>query len=126
MTALCYCSEHLTDGLVDEIALEQIVDDAQISSAAAKRSIPKLVNAGLWVEYPDVGFLINDYLEYNPTKADVEVKREQAKNRMQVVRANRKRTPREVRSAHTPSHTPSALGRFPQVAVDNSLRSVSV
>ena len=76
VTALCYCGEHLTDGLVDEIALRQIINDADITATTARKCIPKLVDAGLWNVYPGVGYLIRDFLDYNPPADEVRAKRE--------------------------------------------------
>lgn len=135
IVALCYCGEHLTDGLVDEIALRSIINDADIPPSAARRCIPKLVAAGLWIEHESrSGWLIRDYLDYNPTRASVKAKREQAKDRMALlrgkspdVRANKTRSSREVRAAPAPTPSPKdqVLYELPvEKVVDNSLRSV--
>lgn len=132
VVALCYCGEHLTDGLVDEIALRTIINDADIPVSAARRVIPKLVETGLWITHEErSGWLIRDYLDYNPSASSVREKREQARDRMALlrrnqrdVRANTKGTSREVRSAPTPSPSPSSSSL--EVVVDNSLRSVGL
>lgn len=124
VVALCHCGEHLTDGFIDEIALEQIINDAGVPLSAAKRAIPKLVEVGLWIEHDgrDV-YLIRDYLDYNPTSHDVKEKREQARERMQRVRANKTRTNGEVRvpPAPTPSPTRSSALR----ELDEKLRDAA-
>lgn len=130
VVALCHCGEHLTDGLVDEIALEQIINDAGVPVSTAKRAVHKLVETGLWITHEGrSGWLIRDYLEYNPSASSVREKREQAKDRMaqlrrnkRDVRANSERTDPEVRLAPTPSPSPSSSSLA--VVVDNSLRSV--
>lgn len=126
VVALCHCAEHLTDGLVDEIALEQIIADAGIPVSAAKRAVPKLVECGLWIEHTERdGYLICDFLEYNPTRDEVKRKREEARERMQRVRANKERTSREVRDPlPRPLPQDQVLYRLPvENVVDESLRS---
>lgn len=76
VTALCYCSEHLTDGLVDAVALRTIIATADVTPAAAKRAIPKLLKAGLWVQHEArQAWVIRDYHDYNPTAAEVKERR---------------------------------------------------
>ena len=93
VVALCYCCDHLTDGLIDQVALKQIIADADIPTSSAKRAVKRLEDAGLWIRHDDRdGWLIRDYLDYQPTREDVKFRREQARNRMQhlrLVRANR-------------------------------------
>ena len=119
IVALCYCGEHLTDGLVDEIALRTIINTADVPPTAAHRAIHRLVETGLWITHEGrSGWLIRDYLEYNPTASSVREKREQAKARMaslreksRDVRANGERTIREVRVPPSPTPTPISAFR---------------
>lgn len=62
----------------------------------------ELVRAGLWEETPD-GWLIHDYLHWQDNPDQVRERQREARERMRVVRANRKRTssePDNERSAH--------------------------
>ena len=94
VVALCHCGENLTDGLVDELAFDQIVKDAEIPKATANKCVPKLVAAGLWSVYPGVGWLIRDYLDYNPPADEVREKREkrQAAGRLGGLRSGEARS----------------------------------
>lgn len=109
VVALCHCAENLTDGLVDEIALDQIISDADVPKAAAKRCVPKLVDAGLWIPHDGGGFLIRDFLDYNPTAADVKEKREKraAAGRLGGLRSG------EARREANASPDAFALGSLP-------------
>ena len=85
--AVCYCARYLTDGFVSAERAGLLVASVMNGPGTAKgaRSIdwPKLmVNAGLWDEI-EGGFRVHDYLDFNPSKADVEADR-QAKHRAQI------------------------------------------
>ncbi len=75
--ALVHCAERLTDGAVSRHALGVIGANAEIRPA---KYVPLLVERGLWIPEVD-GWSIYAYLEHNPTRAQVEEKREQAKER---------------------------------------------
>lgn len=101
VTALCYCGQHLTDGLVPKSATRTM-------GAFRPPVIAALVDAGLWAVV-DEGWQINGFLDYNPSRAKVEADRASAKERMDRVRANKRRTSGEVRS--TPARPdPKGLG----------------
>lgn len=85
VTAICYCTGKLTDGLVPAPALRFM--------GATKKAIAELVMAGLWDE-ADGSYALHDYLEYNPTREEVEAAREQRRAAGQSSGAAR-RTKRE-------------------------------
>src|SRR5437016_5465937 len=76
--ALTYCSQYLTDGFVPKEAVNALADfstlAAQFGSTAegtiGTDFVPELVRHGLWREV-DGGYLIHDYLEYNPSREDI-------------------------------------------------------
>lgn len=74
--AICYGCAHLTDGFVPESVFRR-----------RSKAVAELVAARLWDE-ADGGWLIHDFLVYNPTRADVEGDRESSRERMGHVRAN--------------------------------------
>lgn len=65
--AISYCSVHLTDG--------RLTPAVARSLGATKAIAELLVTARLWEQDADGGFVIHDYLEYQPSKAHVEEKR---------------------------------------------------
>lgn len=73
VTAIVECSRHLTDGA--------IARDVPATWPAAPRgralaaAIAELVTARLWEVTPD-GWAVHDYLDWNPSAADVRAKRE--------------------------------------------------
>lgn len=115
VSVMCRCCRYLTDGLVTRGLLASV----RYGSNAAV--IRELVEARLWEEDPE-GYRVHDFLDRNPSAADVLAKREAARERMrgarskkvranrppdteqcsQDVRANISRTSRDVRL--TPSH----------------------
>jgi hypothetical protein len=64
VSALCYANRVLTDGHVPDRVATQLVPNG-------KRAANELVDAGIW-ERHNGGFEIHDYLEYQPSKAEVE------------------------------------------------------
>lgn len=72
VAALCYCARKLTDGHMDAKATRIV---AATLGTPAKRWVEELVAAGLWVPTND-GHVINDYLDYNPSRQTVLAERE--------------------------------------------------
>lgn len=60
LDGMCYASAYLTDGFVPAAALEK----------GSERYAERLVVAGLW-DRVEGGYRIHDYLDYQPTKAQV-------------------------------------------------------
>jgi hypothetical protein len=73
-----YCTEHLTDGWIDESAVPYLC--ASITGSALKRAIENLVSIGSWERFAG-GFRVHDYLRHNLSKTQVEQDREQARTR---------------------------------------------
>lgn len=71
LLALSYCAmQLLDDGVVDEAFVEEKIPQDRERRAV----IDALVDAGLW-DRVDGGWLIHDWLEYNPSRAEVEARR---------------------------------------------------
>ncbi len=82
--ALCYCSRNLTDGVISRHALG-------ILTAGVRRSrvtIEVLLRERVWAEEGD-GYVVLNYLDYQPSKAEIEQKRANARDRMAKARASR-------------------------------------
>jgi hypothetical protein len=62
--AISYCSRYLTDGHVSTEFVRQT------AGRSATKLARNLVEAGLW-ECTDRGWIVHDYLDYNPSRADV-------------------------------------------------------
>ena len=73
---LIYCNTSLTDGYIDDVFLPQIYADAFCRTP--KITTQKLVDCGLWIRM-EGGYQVNDFLEYNFSKEEVE-KRRQARS----------------------------------------------
>jgi hypothetical protein len=85
--ALCYAGQYLTDGFIPHAAVAKLVNLNGISEATG--GVPgmfecmdepdayvlaaRLVAVNLWEEVPG-GYQIHDYLEYNPSRAEVKAK----------------------------------------------------
>jgi hypothetical protein len=67
VTAICYCARMLTDGEVPAHILQRI--------GATKKLTTELAAAGLWEATSRGSWVIHDFLEYNPSRAEVEADR---------------------------------------------------
>ncbi|MGD9886183.1 MAG: hypothetical protein AB7U95_39440 [Reyranella sp.] len=83
VTSICYCARSLSDGFVPTKKAKEF--------AGRPRVVQELADAGLWESPPPAtssdGFVVHDYLQYNPTRNAVLSEREAAKKRMQRVRS---------------------------------------
>jgi hypothetical protein len=86
---LSYCQLQLTDGLIPYAAMP---------NRTATKTAESLVVAGLWTRHDD-GFRVHDYLDWNDSRAQVLLKRQEAKARM----AKARRRSREQASEHPPN-----------------------
>lgn len=69
MAGLCYCARNLTDGILVMRAVKVVC----ALTAATRRHLVELRDAGLWVALED-GYEIKDYLDYNPDAATVKAR----------------------------------------------------
>ncbi|MCX4849798.1 hypothetical protein [Streptomyces sp. NBC_00893] len=92
VTALCWCSENLTEGAIRERELPVISRIRGVKKAALE-----LEEAGLWDRTAD-GWEVHDYLEYNPDRARVQADRDANAARQKAWR-DRKRAEREAKRA---------------------------
>jgi hypothetical protein len=70
--AISYCAAHLTDGEIPAVILQQFADN--------KRQIQKLVELGCIEERSDSYYLV-DFLRHNDSRADVEKRRRESRER---------------------------------------------
>lgn len=75
--AITYCARHETDGEVDLEWLEE-----KLPRAVERRKVlDALIGAGLFAPNADGdGFIVNDYLEYNPSRDELRARREARAN----------------------------------------------
>ena len=71
MAGLQHCARNLTDGLVSATTIRGL----KARLKASKKHFDELVDSGCWVPYRNGSFVISSYLDYNPSKAEVERKR---------------------------------------------------
>ena len=67
---LCYASRYLTDGYIPLVQVRKLADLENAAELAER-----LVESGLWARMDD-GYMIHDYLEYNPSRLQVLAARE--------------------------------------------------
>ena len=98
MTALCYSSRYLTDGVIPLNIIRTFIESRSKSSR-----ISALVDANLW-EIVDENIVILSYSEYQFTKERIETERKLASERMAKSRGLR-RTDTVTKSEVHPPHT---------------------
>jgi hypothetical protein len=109
LMALSYCGGHETDGLVDTEFLTLLAP----GKADRDKLTASLVDAGVWVAVAD-GWQINDFLEYNPSSADLnEKRRKDSERKARGRRTQSERSPDGIRaeSAESPEGVRAASGR---------------
>lgn len=83
-TALCYAAHDETDGLIRPEDIDEMRHGARL-----RRHIPVLVEAGLWDVVPR-GWMLHDFLDYNPSHVQLEAERAAARDRQARARAKRR------------------------------------
>lgn len=73
LLSLSYCAAYLTDGHVDDEFLEEVIP----SKRKRDRIVAELLERQLF-EPNGNGYVVHDYLDYNPSRADVERRRQKA------------------------------------------------
>lgn len=79
VNGLCYCSLHLTDGLIPRTSLGSLSAPPRnyagrgsgAWSAVLMRTADLLVEAGLWEVVEGVGWCVHDYHEWNKTASEI-------------------------------------------------------
>jgi len=103
-SALCWAARNLTDGFIPTAALASL--------RGSKRSAGELVDADLWdlCEEP-AGWMIHDFLEFNPSAETVKRKREDAKDRMAAGRAQKRSPDVRANGERSSDHVSSPRSR---------------
>ena len=70
LLAMSHCGHYLTDGCISE----SFVRTCLPAAAARRQAVAALVDAGLW-ECEGSGWIIHDYLNFNPSREQVETDR---------------------------------------------------
>lgn len=99
--ATCYCARYLTDGFVPAAMIQRLInlDGLFIKSNGGSNAVThtlltsELTNAGLFDEVPG-GFMVHDYLKYNPPSE--QVKAEKERNAARQAEFKRKRREKSV------------------------------
>ena len=112
--ALCYCAQHLTDGMVPRAMLERISDRKN-----ARNLAERLIEVGMWIDRGDE-VEIHGYLDYNPSREKVlEERRKAAERRANGARASAERRANDACPDPTRPVVPSeqlGAGPDPRVA----------
>ena len=84
MRGLGYCSQYLTDGILDATDLRTL--------GATRKVIDELEDAGCW-EWADGHYRVHDYFDFNPTREDVLERRRKAAEKKAEQRAKPNKHP---------------------------------
>jgi hypothetical protein len=100
VAGLCYSNHFLTDGFIPYGAVRTLLDFNRLGEnigdrvevwveLGAMNIAQRLVDAGMWEEV-DGGYLIHDYGDYQPSRAEVEAERKKTRDRVAKYRNNRR------------------------------------
>jgi hypothetical protein len=98
VSAICWCAENLTDGSIGDRELPLVAHIRGIKATAKE-----LQEAGVW-DRTDDGWMIHDYLDYNPSREQVLLERKKNAERQERFRQRRSGKP-------TPPSNGSSNGR---------------
>jgi len=116
VTAVCFSSHDLTDGLITHEDLEELTAIKQ-----ADKRVNELVLRGVWEPVAD-GWIIHDYLDYNPSRKQVMADRSAARERQQRARERRAASQRDARrDSQRESQTPDPTRPDPSPSTTDGL-----
>ncbi len=75
--AITHCAQHETDGRVDNYFILGLVP----APRERQKIIDALIESRLWVGIDTDAYLIPDYLDFNPSKAELDAKRQKDRER---------------------------------------------
>lgn len=104
VAAVCFSNRFLTDGRIRPDELTLIFPG--VTKAAAVKLARRLVDAELWEEN-GAAWRIHDFLDYNPSAAEVRQDREAARARQQARRQRLRGTDLSHNGSHSDSHADS-------------------
>lgn len=104
VSAICWCAENLTDGRIGDRELALV---AHIRSL--KATAKQLEDAGVW-DRVDGGWVIHDYLDYNPSRDQVQVERKKNAERQERFRRRKNGKPVPPDGSSDPSRNGSSNG----------------
>ena len=82
LAGLTYCAKRLTDGKIDDRGVRVV----RALAEAGVKVVAELEASGRW-EKNGSGYIVHDYLDYNPPAAKVLAQREAARERMNKARS---------------------------------------
>lgn len=85
LASICWSGAELTDGRIPPSALPTVLHDAGVG----RRAVDLVVDSGLWIPNGS-GYVIHDYADMNPTRADVEADRQEWRERQRRYRMSRR------------------------------------
>lgn len=98
VSAICWCAENLTDGHIDERELALITRVRGVKATAQQ-----LEDAGLWDRVDD-GWVIHDYLDFNPSREQVLLDRKKNAERQERFRRRKNGKPTPPGGLNAPSN----------------------
>lgn len=101
--ALCWCNRNLTDGIVPKGVEKRLT-----ASTGVKKLTDELVTKGIWIDEGDQ-WRIHDYLDFQPSREQVEEERAKAAERQRKAReraAERRANGLKIVNVITPEQPP--------------------
>jgi len=111
---LLHASRYLTDGHVEAEFVEELFDVAKLDHGDRQPLLDVLTGRGLWLPAEAGGFQLHDFLEWNPSRAEVLAEREAAAQRKAEYRRRRAEARSAVPMGHDAGRTPDATRDDPR------------
>lgn len=86
IAGMCYASRFLTDGFIAEAVISHLIG---VPRGQQNKCLQSLIEAGRW-EIADGGYIIHDFLEYNPSAEVTKANRKHEADRKVASRARQK------------------------------------
>jgi hypothetical protein len=105
VSGLCYCQEHLTDGVLHRTVV------ASLTPRLRSSHIDELVSAGLWEADPTNGWRVHEYLTWNSSRSQVEAQRAKIRERQERWRQKKQAQGDAVTNASQDRHGDALVTR---------------
>lgn len=125
LCGICYCARQLTDGFIPARVVKRLADVPDVDAL-----VDALVTNRLW-GVSDGGYVIHDYLEYNPTAAKTKAQRQQTAERQARWKAGKEKLTPGDNNDVTNASTPTPLLTVPRPvpspinSIDKSIETAS-
>lgn len=104
---ICYCREHLSDGFIPN----EVVSALALNLPSPSKHAAKLVDVRLW-EPADGGYQVHNFLDWNPSKAEVLSLRDKERDKKRTYRGTDEGQTRDASRDHAGARGSGSVSRL--------------